>query len=379
MKKLVYINLDFENYKKKTLSQIKAFIKEGYKDSYIVTIKNKHILLYKVLENLQLTEIEKKKIYQKTKKKRNEEIASEIESIVRNIKPEIVYIRRIDINIIFYKKCISEISSISKLIYEIPTYPFDKTTSIKSNFLQIFELLYLKYVIKKFITIFAVNIQKKCKKWDNMVEIFNGINIEGYEIKKQISKTQNENNSLNLIGIAHLNYWHGYDRIIKTIQKEKNIKLDFTIISNDTDEKRKLMEYVKENKLNNKVHFLCDNQEEAKKKINEANIAIGGIGYHRRGAQYDTSIKNKEYCAMGIPFIVACEDKAFPKDFKYMYKVEANDNVIDFEKILNWYNNIITKENVSQEMHNFAEKNLSFDNSIKKIISIIDKDKNDVS
>ena len=94
--------------------------------------------------------------------------------------------------------------------------------------------------------------------------------------------------------------------------------------------------------------------------IDQYNIAVGGLGYHRRGAKYDTSIKNKEYCAWGIPFICACKDLSFDSNFKYLYKVSANEEIIDIEKIVNWYMYIYNCD-YREEMYQYAKEHLNFE------------------
>ena len=373
MQKLVYINFDFQDYKVKTLSQIKSFMKKGF-IAYIITIINDNFVIYKVTSNLDLKKIKEEKICKGNKYKRYKIIAKKVQYNVLKINPQITYIRRFGMKVIFYKKCIRNISKYSKIVFELPTFPFEKTNFIKYNLHQEIECLYLKYIIKKYVNVFAVNIQRDCKKWNNMVEIFNGVNIENFDINKRIQRKFN-NKKIKLIGIAHLNYWHGYDRIIKTIEDDDDNILDFTILSNDTDEKNKLEKYVKQKNLNNKVHFLEQHNINIMEKINQYDIAVGGIGYHRRGAKFDTSIKNKEYCAMGIPFIISCTDKAFPEDFKYIYKIDANDNKIDLKKMIAWYKKIANEKNYIIQMYNYAKDNLSFDKSIEKILLAIEKDK----
>ena len=201
-----------------------------------------------------------------------------------------------------------------------------------------------------------------------MVEIYNGREIEKYDISNR--KINTNIDYINFVGIAHVNRWHGYGKFIEAIENYNgNRNITFTIISNKTEELERLKKIVTERGLQSKIHFKdYDRINNIMEECNLYDIAIGGISYYERGAIYDTSIKNKEYCAMGIPFVNCCKDLSFPSDFKYMYTLK--DKKIDMHQILNWYDKL-EKKQILEDMHAYAKENLTFDKSIQKIIDFI--------
>lgn len=366
---MIYVNLDFENYREKTLCQLKEFNK--FRKKTFLLYRNSNKLFLVQVHNGVITKIILEKEINTSKKNKfkfYKLVNCFILQCIHTVNPDFIYIRRIGIDIVFMK--LNLISKSTKIIYELPTYPFDKTNFFKTNFLQFFENIYLMNIATKKIYLFTAMIQKNINN-NKIMPIYNGIDIEKFEIKKR--KKRKLDKCLNLVGIAHVNYWHGYDRVINSMQNTK-INVKFTIYSNETPELKKLKKIVKEKKLDDIVSFKEINENtDIVYEINKYDVAIGGIGYFRRNSIYDTSIKNKEYCALGIPFIYCCNDVSFDKNFKYMYKVPANNDIIDLKKIYYWYKDIYNSD-FENEMYNYAKNNLSFKDSIKKIIEYVDKE-----
>ena len=78
-------------------------------------------------------------------------------------------------------------------------------------------------------------------------------------------------------------------------------------------------------------------------------------------------MKNREYCAKGIPFIIGYEDKSF-KNCKFLYRVSNDNSLVNIADILEWYNNL---KMTSEEIREFAIQNLSWDIQMKKVIDNI--------
>lgn len=374
MKQVLYINLDFINYKNKTLAQLKSFNKKGFSTFLISFEQNENnqneVILYKyeddMLHIIKKCNVEGKKNKGKTMKK----IQQYIIGINDEYKFDIVYIRRVEIAIIFLKKMFKALSKSASIVYEFPTFPFDNIPNKKTKIYQKIELLYFNRFIKKYVKCIPIYKQNKVKENSKMIDVYNGIEIERYDISKR--KIREERESINFVGIAHVNKWHGYDKFIKAIEEyEGKEKLTFTIISNKTSELNNLKEYVQNKNLGYMIFFKeYDNVDSIVNECNLYDIAVGGISYYERGAIYDTSIKNKEYCALGIPFINSCIDLSFPTDFKYMYTIK--DRMIDINNILRWYESL-EKKQLIKEMHQFAKENLTFDKSIQKVIDFVEE------
>lgn len=386
MKKLLYINLDFFKYQNKAKAQVKAFQKlnnkvyiatmnnqqedcyfEVYKyekDEFKQIFRNKLTKSYKVEQgNNSISSLWKRLI--KTKKI-NKMFKKEVIAYIEKNSFDYCYIRRIGFFVIFLKSMFKSISASSKILYEIPTYPLDKYDSSLINFSQKIEMLYFNLFIKKYVTLIPVILQNDVHLNNKMITISNGIDFNKFKninTKKPIFE-----NEIRMIIIAHVLPWHGYDRLIKSIAEYKGNKKIIVDIYGDVNvEVEKLQQLSKELNLEEQIYFKGEKKlEDILKNIENYHIAIGSLGYHRRDGKYDTSIKNKEYCAMGLPFITSSKDLSFPDDFKYLYQVESNDNNFDLKKIINWYQKIY-KEDYKNEMRKFAKDNLEYETIYKNV------------
>jgi len=112
--------------------------------------------------------------------------------------------------------------------------------------------------------------------------------------------------------------------------------------------------------------------EELDRLFDEAHVAIGSLGNHRKGLRVSADLKTREYCARGIPFVISYDDVDFPDDFPYMLKVPADESPVDIEQILQFYERIKDRH-IVKEMRDYAEKNLSWEAKLKPVIDEINR------
>ncbi len=360
--KLIYLNLNFHNYKNKTTAQVIAMNELGYQVSVIST-EGMKIQLYEFIDLQFELRYERKPFNNRKQFHKNLNIF--LRNVVEEINPKYIYIRRLMINCIYYKKSLKLLSKKSLIIYEIPTFPYDKST-FKNNFYSFLENIYLNIFLKKYINHIGVILQKKVRLNSKMVEFNNGVDCNLFELKKVNNIISGH---FEMVFVAHLCNWHGLDRLIKGIfNYNGNLELKLHIISNNTEECKMLKNYVLEKKLENNIFFLGEkNNSEIFNYIKTSHVAIGSLGYHRRGAKLDTSLKNKEYCAMGIPFIHSIEDTSFNYEFKYKFKVSNDDCDIIINDIISWFKSIENDE-YSLYMRDYALKKLNWNESFKQIL-----------
>ena len=85
---------------------------------------------------------------------------------------------------------------------------------------------------------------------------------------------------------------------------------------------------------------------------------------HRKGMEYSKSLKNREYCARGIPFFYAEIDEDFEgKDF--IYKVPADDDPIDIEEIINF---VVNNKFDAAKIRSYAFENLTWERQFEKVL-----------
>lgn len=259
---------------------------------------------------------------------------------------------------------------------EIPTPLYNYVKEFRKDLIHVRltkEILY-RLFIKKYLASFDYIVQIGGNK-DNFLDpnkiliISNGIDMDLYPLKKNYFNNQ----EFHLIGVANVHYWHGYDRVVKGLadyyKSSKDRKVFFHIVGEGAGIP-KLKEMVSEYNLNDYVIFHgAKVGEELKEIFDKCHIAVGGLGLHRNEIEYGSTLKVREYCARGIPFILAYNDTDFPPDFPFMKKFNAEESPINIEEVMNFYENIINSyPNYNQKMREFAETNLSWVAKIKPIV-----------
>lgn len=248
-----------------------------------------------------------------------------------------------------------------KFNIEIPTYPFNgeiKTKGVKSfisKLIRTFVQSNYKYTIQ---TITYMGDYHKEIWGIPAIKFDNGINVDRFPLK-----VKNElEDTLHIIGVASLDFWHGYDRLIKGISGYKK-KVVFHIVG-DGIELNNLKNLVKKYEIKDKVIFhgrLYDTELDS--IFEKCHIAIDSLGRHRTGNDCNSSLKSKEYTARGIPFIQSHLDGAFKK-CNFVLKIPADESPVDLEDIHFWYSRLTISPTVIRK---FAVKNFQWKTQFEKL------------
>ncbi|RHG36104.1 glycosyltransferase family 1 protein [Fusobacterium varium] len=255
-----------------------------------------------------------------------------------------------------------------KIILEIPTYPYDG--EVKDNFFTRWDKKYREELHKYVDKIVTYSNDKEI--WEiPCINISNGIDLEEIQM---IDREKIESKII-FTSVSNCSIWHGIDRLIYSIleyiKNNGKEKIIFNIVG-EGNEISKLKQIVNENKeLENIVIFHGRKSgKELDKIYNITNIGVGSLGIHRINLETVQPLKNREYCAKGLPFIISFNDPYF-KDKEFVYKVSNNEKLLDIEKIIEWYKNL---KITSKEIREYS-KNFSWDIQMKKVVDYLKEGK----
>lgn len=229
------------------------------------------------------------------------------------------------------------------ILIEIPTYPYDQELLRSSLRVKI------KYFVDKYYRNYLHKYVHRIITFSNDDEIYgiktikisNGIDINKIPLitREKLVK------EINFIGVAGLALWHGFDRFILSMSEyyKNNPKeiIKFHIVGSSSKEiMEELKKLVKNNNLNDYVIFYgYKSGKDLDNIYNQTDIAIGSLGIHRIGLTEVQPLKNREYCAKGLPFVISFNDPCFEnKDF--VFKVSNNEELFDINEIIDWYKNL---------------------------------------
>ena len=196
------------------------------------------------------------------------------------------------------------------------------------------------------------------------IKIGNGINIDN---KLPIAKENSDKKTLNLIAVAQLADWHGYDRLIKAISKlDKDFKIRLKIVGDGY-----ILSYLKnltiELNLEDKITFtgsLFD--RDLDNAFDEMDIGVSSLGLYRKGLSEASDLKTREYLARGLCTIGVGKDPDFDENSKYRFVVSNSDSIDDIVNLLIELKNINLPNR--QEVRNYAIENFTFEKKLIKIL-----------
>lgn len=227
-----------------------------------------------------------------------------------------------------------------KVVMEIPTYPYDSEYEAQGISRQIFQdKIFRNSLAKQLDAIVTFSDYDKIFG-QKTIRISNGIDFNSVRMKSTVNDTSKE---LNLIGVAEIHEWHGFDRIVKGLaeyySKPQNYIVRFHIVGYffNSEIEKEFKEFIVHHHmedyaiLHGKKHG-----SELDELFEQCDFGIGSLGRHRVGIQKIKTLKNREYAARGIPFIYSETDSDFDQK-PYVLKVPANESAIDINSIIHFY------------------------------------------
>jgi len=256
----------------------------------------------------------------------------------------------------------------TKILLEINTYPYDAEPKRLLHKWSLKMDQHYRKGAKEYIDR-IIDYGQRETIWNiPAISVRNGIDVN--EIP--LSKSKPVDGKLRLIAVGNWSYWHGLDRVIAGMnqfykQGGKGISLKIIGAGEALED---LTSYVIENKLKDFIVFKKPLQGVSlDKEFEDADIGIGTIGMHRKQVALNFSLKHRDYCARGIPFILGGEDPDFPKELSFVKYVKSDDSEISMEGLQSFFTKM--KETNKKERRVYAEQQLTWKKKIAELIKLI--------
>lgn len=263
------------------------------------------------------------------------------------------------------------------LILEIPTYPYDSEfTRIYKRYIYLLKDRINRKKYKRYIERIVTFSEHESIWGIKTIRTQNGIDLN--LIPRRKIKEVQKHTALRLLTVAMFAPWHGYDRLIRGLKLYYSKPVFMKVTIDMVGEGPSLLEYkelVNELGLSNYVTFHGQlNGEKLDSIFDNADIAVASLGIHRIGLQQVSTLKAREYCARGIPFIKSYEDVDFGPGLAYVLSVEASESPIDIQTVLTFYDNLMSKyerKDIILTMRGYAEEHLGWDSKMKPVADYI--------
>ena len=320
---------------KKIISQVEAIEKQGIQ-TYLLSYKEDNNCQIALINNeyfYNLGNIRERLLY------KNGIFFKRLVLFIKEKQIDCLYIRYTQFVDIYFLLFLREVHHLNiKIFMEIPTYPYDgefPNNGIKNviyKWKDKFFRQFFRYYVDRIVTfstdkrIFGI----QC------VNISNAVDEKSI---KPVSKMKKDENTVRMIGVANLNFWHGYDRMILGLRnyycKPSPTQVNFTIVGKGNETfYNKLAELIQDNHLENYVKMVGSKSgKELEEFFNSSDIAIGSLGSHRKKIKETKTLKNVEYAMRGLPLVYAENNNDFD-DKEYVLKVSADETPINIDKIV---------------------------------------------
>ncbi len=260
-----------------------------------------------------------------------------------------------------------------RIILEFPTFPYDeelKSGSVLRRLTGVMDRRLRKLLIKQ--VDLAVHYGKGAVLNLPTLNLTNGIELEG----TAMCDLNRNHSGVNIACVGSWNYWHGLDRLLVGVANFLSEDKDFPIkikIIGQGPALRNVRRKTRELNLEKIVEFYPATSPTALVKLLAGtDFAVGALAMFRKGVSIDSSLKHREYCALGIPFILATDDPDFPEALPYVHYVTNDDTAIDVASILEWYRKLKTDyPNFQITMRKQAEDHLAWSSRMKTIFTAL--------
>lgn len=263
-----------------------------------------------------------------------------------------------------------------KIISEYQTFEFSQAMVEGDYFFAFHEIMFGKILRRCYNGIIGVTeeiteYEQKIANSKNIpsLTLGNGINVDSVPIRKINIQNFSE---INMVCVAMLNTWHGLDRLIEGMALYEGPESVYLNIVGEGKEIAKIMELSIQKGIENRVvyhDYLTG--EPLNAIIGKSHLGVGSLAIHRKGLNYTSELKNREYCARGLPWISSAFDSDFSTDFEYFLKIPNNESPVDVGKSIQFIKRMYDDPQHPLRMHEYAKKNLDWSIKIKKLVNFL--------
>lgn len=301
--------------------------------------------------------------------------------LLKELNYDYIYIRQMPF-LPPLKGSLKSIKNKSKIIVEIPTYPYEEEYSKLKTSKKIAHNIISKYRnnVLGLADLLAVCGDKVDGKLYGVkaINFSNGINADKLPIRVPNLK----DNEIHLLLLAGMYHWQGYDRLLKSIYEYKrNITSQNTIriiahfVGNDGDGSLLEWKTLAHNLLldDNCIFHGAMHNNKLNDIFNICDLGIGGLGLYRKKLYSAQILKLREYMARGLPFVYAHNDESVKSGLPFCLQIANDASIPDMKMIIDFAMEMKKEPDmISVQMHNYAFEQMSWKKTFEEIMNALD-------
>ena len=283
-----------------------------------------------------------------------------------------LYIRQVyhDRSFLRYLKKLRRRNPRVKILYEVPTYPFER--SVKRS-----KRLPDPYVLKR-----EKNIRPIFAQMDYVITFYGqeqilGVPciplINGFDFSTVTLPDRAVDKTVTMLSVSATGYWHGYDRLIEGIHQYYanggTEDIIYHVVGNVLPELQKMAQ---DYKLEDHVVFHGRLSGQPLQDLyRQCLLGVDVLGGHRKNYPVSSSLKSREYGAYGIPIITSSPVDYLDAGSPYQCILPYDDSPIDMETVLAYYHSLYDETDcneLAKQIRASAEKTCGMEQTMLPLI-----------
>lgn len=259
-----------------------------------------------------------------------------------------------------------------KIVAEIATYPYRREFETpKRRVLFGLDLLgrgQLKHYLDRIVTFYG----QSAIHGVPCFQLANGVDVRSLPLRQGPRGTE----ELTLVTVGNVAERHGVDRVLRGLAAYDerpdgpSVKLDIIGDGPAIAPLKKLSNHLG---LGDSVRFLgLQHGAELDASFDRADVALDSLAVHRLQLPRSSSLKAREYCARGIPFVTASDDPDFPPDLPFIHRVPSTDAPIDIPELVHFHASLYQSHpDVTAKMRRYAEQHLTWTAKLEPLLDYL--------
>jgi len=205
-----------------------------------------------------------------------------------------------------------------------------------------------------------------------------GNGIDTYNRPLRYPRDELQSNEIRILFVGAGYKPQGLSRLIWSIYlyyKNKNNLIQIYLkVAGDSQAMNKNRNLVKRLKLNTRVCFLGNlGSKDLNELFDWAQIGCGTLAIHKKGLNFTSELKAREYCARGLPFFWSTSDQDFNPDFPYVLKVPKSNGSFSLDPVISFVYQLTTDNTHPSKMRQYAIEYLDWSVKMKELITFFDE------
>lgn len=203
------------------------------------------------------------------------------------------------------------------------------------------------------------------------INISNGIDVDAMDAVP----AKDSEDEITLVGVAGTLWWQAYDRVLEGMYNYKKAdpsrkpRIRFILVGGDAKEMPDFHAQIHQYGLDDDVEcpgFLTGKELDA--AYARADLGISKLGCYRRGLQACSSLKAREYCAKGLPFLYTCEDSIENENVNFALQVPNDPTPVDMEAVVRFVRACRADTGLSEAERQFARDHFDWKSILKRVL-----------